>query len=93
MSLGSVFKRIFGKSLSIPFKVQDVNSKKRVGIVASSYLDLVKKGSQKLGLTDVVRVVLEEDGSEVDSDAYLSKLPPQTVLVFLLPGDVWEGCK
>ena len=33
------------------YKVQDVNRKKRVGIVANSLSDLKHKGSTKLGLT------------------------------------------
>jgi len=38
-----------------------------------------------------VRVVLEDDGTLVDSNTFFQKLPAQTVLVFLKPGDHWGG--
>ena len=76
-----------------PFKVQDINGKKRIGLVASSLKDLRKKGREKLGLKRLSSIVLEEDGSEVDDNEYLKSLPAQSVLIFLQPGEVWEGCE
>ena len=86
-------KKLFGIYPSIPFKVQGTNGKKRVGLVASNIRALRKKGAEKLGIKDVSNIVLEEDGSEVESDEYLRSLSPHTVLIFLQPGDEWQGCK
>ena len=38
-------------------------------------------------------VVLEDDGTVIDSDAFFKKLPAQTVLVFLKKGEKWGGGK
>lgn len=38
-------------------------------------------------------VVLEDDGTLIDSDAFFKKLPAQTVLVFLKKGEKWGGGK
>lgn len=40
-----------------------------------------------------VTVVLEDDGTLVDSNSFFQKLPTQTVLVFLQPGEHWGGGK
>ena len=40
---------------------------------------------------DSVTVVLEDDGTVIDSDAFFKKLPAQTVLVFLRDGEKWGG--
>ena len=40
-----------------------------------------------------VTVVLEDDGTVIDSDAFFKKLPAQTVLVFLKKGERWGGGK
>ncbi|CAH1776235.1 unnamed protein product [Owenia fusiformis] len=69
-----------------PYKVQNCNGTKRVGVVASDLHDLIKKGQQKLkirGRAEQVRAVLE-DGTEVDDDEYFYMLPPHTVF-YLLP--------
>ena len=40
-----------------------------------------------------VTVVLEDDGTVIDSDTFFKKLPAQTVLVFLKKGERWGGGK
>lgn len=74
------------------YKIQDVNRKKRTGIVADSFADLKQKGMKKLAMTTDCRVYLE-DGTEVEDDDYLNTLPLQTVFVFARPEETWEGCK
>ena len=74
------------------YKIQDVNRKKRTGIVAESFFDLKQKGMKKLAMTTDCRVCLE-DGTEVEDDDYFNTLPLQTVFVFVRPEETWEGCK
>ena len=73
-------------------KVQDVNRKKRTGIVANNFADLKEKGVKKLDLPEDCRVC-PEDGTEVDDEGYLKTLPCQTVFVFVRPDETWEGRK
>ena len=74
------------------YKVQDVNRKKRVGIVANSLADLKHKGATKLAVPGDCRVCLE-DGTEVDDESYFKTLPAQTVFVFVRSDETWHGCK
>lgn len=38
-----------------------------------------------------VTVVIEDDGTVVDDEAFFKKLPAQTVFIFLRPGETWRG--
>ena len=40
-----------------------------------------------------VSVVIEDDGTLVDSEEFFKKLPSQTVFIFLFPGEQWKGGK
>ena len=51
------------------YKVQDVDRKKRVGIVANSLANLKHKGATKLAVPGDCRVCLE-DGTDVDDEIY-----------------------
>lgn len=75
------------------YKVQNSSRDKRVGVTAKSLEDLIKKGREKLQVPDdeEVSVVLEDDGTEVDSESFFKKLPQQTVFIFLLDGEQWRG--
>ena len=74
------------------YKVQDVNRKKRVGIVANSLTDLKHKGASKLAVPGDCRVCLE-DGIDIDDESYFRTLPPQTVIVYVRLDETWHGCK
>lgn len=79
-----------------PYKVQTCDRKiRRIGVVARSMKDLLKKACQKLSVkhTSDVRLVLEDDATVVDSEDYFSELPPQTVFVLLQPDDTWQPSK
>lgn len=74
------------------YKIQDVKRDVRIGVTAKSFTELLDKGCQKLKMDpDSVTVVLEDDGTVIDSDAFFKKLPAQTVLVFLRDGEKWGG--
>ncbi|CAL1530193.1 unnamed protein product [Lymnaea stagnalis] len=73
------------------FKIQDLKRETRIGITANNLSEILQKGKQKLKISNDVQVtvVLEKDGTEVTSNDYLKTLDPQTVLVFLKPGESW----
>lgn len=75
------------------YKVQDASRERRIGVTAKNLDDLISKGREKLQIADreKVTVVIEDDGTVVDSDEFFKKLPSQTVFVFLLKGEQWKG--
>ncbi|XP_050411895.1 DNA fragmentation factor subunit beta isoform X2 [Patella vulgata] len=74
------------------YKVQDLKRTARYGITAKNFKEFLKKGAEKLKIPeDEVTIVLEDDGTLVDSDAFLKTLPTQTVFVFLRNGEQWKG--
>lgn len=75
-----------------PYKIQDVERKVgRVGITATSLKDLKKKVSLKWKIDGNLRIVLEEDGTEVEDEEYFATLPEESVFVVLKPGEYWDG--
>lgn len=85
-------RRMLGMVQIKPYKIQDCYGKKRVGVTASDLKDLKAKAKSKLSLVNIESIYLE-DGTEVEDDAYFSTVLPQTVLIILQEGEVWEGCK
>ncbi|KAL8617232.1 hypothetical protein ACOMHN_065632 [Nucella lapillus] len=75
------------------YKVQDCSREKRVGVAAKSLEDLLAKGREKLEIPEEeeVSVVIEDDGTLVDSEAFFKKLPSQTVFIFLLSEERYRG--
>lgn len=67
--------------------------KNRFGITASSLVELTDKGKTKLMIpqAESVKVVLEDDGTEIDTDSFLKTLPQHTVVVLLRSGETWTG--
>ena len=81
-----------GMNRGKPLKIQDGTATRRIGVVARTLHELHKKGVHKLNMGDeVVRVVLEEDGSLIEDEDFFNSLEENTVLVFLRPGEVWNG--
>lgn len=72
-------------------KIVSCDRSVRKGITCSSYQDCVAVCKGRLNIQEeIITLVLEEDGTEVDSQSYWSSLQPQTVLMVLRPGDVWQ---
>ncbi|XP_063585910.1 DNA fragmentation factor subunit alpha-like isoform X1 [Penaeus indicus] len=74
-----------------PIRVWSQDRKRRYGVVANSFKDVIEKGAAKLGIQDTgtLTVVLEEDGTVVD-DAYWETLAPDTKLIFLAADEAWH---
>ncbi|XP_045622889.1 DNA fragmentation factor subunit alpha [Procambarus clarkii] len=74
-----------------PIRVWSQDRKRRHGVVAESFDEVIEKGAAKLGLPDpcAVTVVLEEDGTVVDDD-YWETIAPDTRLILLSTNEVWK---
>ena len=83
---------MLGMVESKPYKIQDCYGKKRVGITAASLEDVREKAKLKLNINAVDSIFLE-DGTEIEDDSYFCTVQPQTLLIILQPGEVWEGCR
>ncbi|XP_059145091.1 DNA fragmentation factor subunit alpha-like [Physella acuta] len=76
-----------------PFKIWSSDRETRKSITAATLNELISRGCQKLGLeSSKLKVVLEQDGTEVDEEDYFAFLQPNTVLMFLVDGEKWRPC-
>ncbi|KAJ9591877.1 hypothetical protein L9F63_001600, partial [Diploptera punctata] len=75
----------------VPFKVVDLTREKRKGVVAGTLQDLISRARDKMGLSkDIpVKIVLEQDGTEVDDDEYFSTMERNTTLMILINDQRW----
>uniref|UniRef100_A0A8C3I216 CIDE-N domain-containing protein n=1 Tax=Chrysemys picta bellii TaxID=8478 RepID=A0A8C3I216_CHRPI len=91
-SAGSeVTRRIWAPRVPLPcpFRVCDHQRGGRTGLRAVTLQELLNKVNPtqtKLPL----RLVLEEDGTAVESEAFFQKLPPDMALMLLGPGQSWS---
>ncbi|KAM6953753.1 lipid transferase CIDEA [Aplochiton taeniatus] len=73
-----------------PYKVCTPSRSKRRGLVAASLEDLLHQTVSVFLLScRVLTLVLEDDGTVVDSEAFFQSLPPNTALMVLQEGEGW----
>ncbi|XP_071779607.2 lipid transferase CIDEA [Centroberyx gerrardi] len=76
------------------FKVCTHSRKRRRSLVASSMDQLLEQAARVFLLScRVLTVVLEEDGTLVDSEPFFRSLPSNTALMVLEQGEVWTHGK
>lgn len=75
-----------------PCKVCNFTRQKSYGLVVPSLDELKIKGCESLGFTstDTVKVVLEDDGTIVEDDAYFLCLPLNTKFMLLHERETWS---
>ncbi|XP_047102218.1 DNA fragmentation factor subunit alpha-like [Schistocerca piceifrons] len=75
----------------IPLKVVDLARECKKGVVASTLQELISRARGKLGVPDnvPVKIVLEQDGTEVDDDEYFSTVEKNTVVMLLKNDEKW----
>lgn len=76
-----------------PFRVCDHTRRTKKGITAGTLEELKERVCQALLLSISAAslfLVLEDDGTEVDSDEFLSTLPDNTMLMALGPTETWK---
>ncbi|KAK2825507.1 hypothetical protein Q7C36_019434 [Tachysurus vachellii] len=77
-----------------PCKVCKLSREKYYGVVVVSLSQLRVKGSEALGYnSSFVSVVLDDDGTVVEDDAYFLCLPPNTKFMFLQDKEMWKPAK
>ncbi|XP_051271861.1 cell death activator CIDE-3 [Dicentrarchus labrax] len=72
-----------------PFRVTNSERSVKKGIIAETLEDLMNKASDSLGVQCVSDLVLDEDGTGVDTEEFFQTLPENAVLVVLEKGQKW----
>jgi len=74
-----------------PVKVWNAARNVRKALVVGTYDEFLRKGRDKLcvGAGELVRVVLETDGTQVEDGEYFQTLPENTIFIVLRGGEVW----
>ncbi|KAL2079517.1 hypothetical protein ACEWY4_025261 [Coilia grayii] len=72
-----------------PFKVSSHDRAIRKGVTAATLQELKEKVAEVLMVSSILSLVCEEDGTEVDSEEFLTALPDNTVFMGLESGQTW----
>ncbi|NXJ93308.1 CIDEA protein, partial [Corythaixoides concolor] len=73
-----------------PFRVSNASRSSRKGIVASSLQELISKTLDAFFIsTGIVTLVLEEDGTVVDTEEFFQSLDDNTHFMVLEKGQKW----
>ncbi|XP_067389177.1 lipid transferase CIDEB isoform X1 [Emydura macquarii macquarii] len=72
-----------------PFRVCDHRRGGRTGLMAGTLQELLAKATEALLVVGLAGLVLEEDGTAVESEAFFQALPPDTALMLLGPSQSW----
>uniref|UniRef100_M4A767 Cell death inducing DFFA like effector c n=1 Tax=Xiphophorus maculatus TaxID=8083 RepID=M4A767_XIPMA len=73
-----------------PFRVTNADRSVKKGIMAETLLDLMSKVSDSFSLQCVSALVLDEDGTGVETEEFFQTLPENTVLMVLEKGQKWS---
>uniref|UniRef100_A0A8C6Y8T1 Cell death inducing DFFA like effector c n=1 Tax=Naja naja TaxID=35670 RepID=A0A8C6Y8T1_NAJNA len=76
-----------------PYRVNNCERTLRKGIVAETLNDLLEKVRTALDLVGPLSLVLDEDGTSIDSEEFFQTLEEGTVLLALTEGQVWRPAK
>ncbi|XP_077208912.1 lipid transferase CIDEA isoform X2 [Paroedura picta] len=93
-SVGSVTRQTLSAALppaARPFRVCNHNRSSRRGVVASSLQELISKTLDALMITaGLITLVLEEDGTMVDTEDFFQSLGDNTHFMLLERGQKWS---
>uniref|UniRef100_A0A8V0XY11 Cell death inducing DFFA like effector c n=1 Tax=Gallus gallus TaxID=9031 RepID=A0A8V0XY11_CHICK len=76
-----------------PFRVCNWDRSLRKGIMAHSLAELLRQAQGALLVPDPITLVLDEDGTVVETEAFFCTLEEGTVLMALGKGQSWSACK
>ncbi|XP_074002781.1 lipid transferase CIDEA [Numenius arquata] len=91
-SVGAVTKQTLFPPLmpaGRPFRVSNASRSSRKGIVASSLQELISKTLEAFLISGIVTLVLEEDGTVVDTEEFFRSLDDNTHFMVLEKGQKW----
>uniref|UniRef100_A0A7N9AW58 Cell death activator CIDE-3 n=1 Tax=Mastacembelus armatus TaxID=205130 RepID=A0A7N9AW58_9TELE len=83
------FKCCFMTPRPKPFRVTNADRSVKKGIMAYALEDLMNKVSDSLSVPCVSALVLDEDGTGVDTEEFFQTLPENTVLMVLEKAQKW----
>uniref|UniRef100_A0A8C5WRW2 Cell death inducing DFFA like effector a n=1 Tax=Laticauda laticaudata TaxID=8630 RepID=A0A8C5WRW2_LATLA len=90
-SVGSVTRQALLPCAPRPFRICNHDRSSRRGVVASSLQDLINKTLDALVITaGLITLVLEEDGTVVDTEDFFQSLGDNTQLMLLEKGQKWK---
>ncbi|KAA8593444.1 cell death activator CIDE-3 [Etheostoma spectabile] len=72
-----------------PFRVTNADRSVKKGIMAETLEDLMNKVSDSLSVPCIMALVLDEDGTGVDTEEFFETLSENTVLMVLEKGQSW----
>ncbi|NXU49174.1 CIDEA protein, partial [Turnix velox] len=72
-----------------PFRVSNASRSSRKGIVASTLQELIIKALDAFLISGIVTLVLEEDGTVVDTEEFFQSLDDNTHFMVLEVGQKW----
>ncbi|XP_072307782.1 cell death activator CIDE-3 [Eucyclogobius newberryi] len=72
-----------------PFRVTNADRSLKKGLTAHGLEDLLPKVKESLKVSNVSILVLDEDGTEIDTEDFFQTLPMNTVLMVLDKGQKW----
>lgn len=73
-----------------PFRVTNADRSVKKGIIADTLEDLMNKVSSSLSVPCAGALVLDEDGTWVDTEEFFQTLPENSVLMILEKGQKWN---
>ncbi|KAJ8010243.1 hypothetical protein DPEC_G00072980 [Dallia pectoralis] len=86
----TILRRILPQPQPRSFEICTQSRGQKTGVLATSLDDLLDKTASAFLLTcQFLRLVLEADGTVVDSEAFFQSLPANTRLMVLQEGDMW----
>ncbi|XP_061148052.1 lipid transferase CIDEC-like isoform X1 [Syngnathus typhle] len=87
----SVTQQLLSRQVSRPkpFRVTNADRSLKKGIMADALDDLMNKVSDSLNVLCASSLVLDEDGTGVDTEDFFTTLPDNTVLMVLEKGEKW----
>ncbi|XP_074549439.1 lipid transferase CIDEA isoform X1 [Halichoeres trimaculatus] len=92
-SVSSLQTSVLPSAPSCSFEVFTHRRRNRCILQASSLNQLLEQAARVFMLTHLLTLVLEEDGTEVDSEDFFQSLPGSTSLMVLERGETWTQNK
>ncbi|XP_052452408.1 cell death activator CIDE-A [Carassius gibelio] len=86
----SLIQRMLSSPQPRPYKVCTQNRRRRKGFTSTCLADLMEQVASSFLITcQFLTLVLEDDGTVVDSEAFFQSLPTNTAFMVLEKGEAW----
>ncbi|KAJ0068822.1 hypothetical protein NL108_012067, partial [Boleophthalmus pectinirostris] len=91
----NIFFLLVIRSLTVPprpkpFRVTNADRSTKKGLTAHGLEDLLHKVTESLAMSYESTLVLDEDGTEIDTEDFFQTLPVNTVFMILDKGQKWS---